>query len=201
MNPPSPMIQVMLGSKPSQRCPTSTGPSSVSSRPFRDLPEEKPGPALSLSEHASQIRRIRSAKHRTRCSYRSGRSSLKLRDSTCRTAEFQNVHAGIGAVDDVNVAAIVDLNVVRLDRDLAALLRARTDAALVGFVGNSGNVIADFLRLQWITHVQSAHAGIEVGDKENAPVVNGRHVFIRRVGSETAAALAEIAARFWNCPR
>src|SRR5438552_14427507 len=128
-------------------------------------------------------------------------SSLKLRDSTCRTGQFQNVHAGIGAIADVNVAAIVDLNIVRLDRDLAALLRARTDAPLVGFVGNGGNVIADFLRLQWIAHVQSAHAGIEVGDKENAPGSNGGHVFIRRVGSETAAAVAEIAARFRNRPR
>src|SRR3989442_5939538 len=166
MNPPSPMIQVMLGSKPSQRCPTSTGPSSVSSRPFRDLPEEKTGPALSLSEHASQIRRIRSAKHRTRCSYRSGRSSLKLRDSTCRTAEFQNVHAGIGAIDDVNVAAIVDLNIVRPDRDLAALLRAGTDAPLVGLVGNGGNVKAEFLCVQRVAAVPSAHPALEKGGEE-----------------------------------
>src|SRR3989442_3377538 len=187
MNPPSPMIQVMLGSKPSQRCPTSTGPSSVSSRPFRDLPEEKTGPALSLSEHASQIRRIRSAKHRTRCSYRSGRSSLKLRDSTCRTAEFQNVHAGIGAIDDVNVAAIVDLNIVRLDRDLAALLRAGTDAPLVGFIGNGGDVITDFLLLQWVAHGQSAHARTLVGGKEKTPPVKWGDVFIRRAGFATGA--------------
>src|SRR5215813_11301017 len=95
-------------------------------------------------------------------------ASLKLRDSTCRTGEFQNVHAGIGAIDDVNITAIVDLNIVRLDRDLAALLRARTYAPLVGFVGNDGNVIADFLRLQWVAYIESAHAGIEVSDEENA---------------------------------
>src|ERR1700722_4630892 len=36
--------------------------------------------------------------------------------------QFQNMHAGIGAVDDVDIAALVGLEIVGLDRDLAAVL-------------------------------------------------------------------------------
>src|SRR5690242_18065389 len=49
------------------------------------------------------------------------------------TGQLENMHAVVGAIDDVDEAAIVDLDIVGLDRDLAALLAAlELDAALVG---------------------------------------------------------------------
>ena len=89
------------------------------------------------------------------------------------------MHAGIGAVDNIDVASVIDLDVVRLYRDFAALIGTVAETALVSLVGGSGNVVADFLRLQRIAHVESAHAGVEVGDEKHAPVVNGREVLIR----------------------
>ena len=35
--------------------------------------------------------------------------------------EFENMHSGVGAIDDVDQAAIVGLDIVGLDRDLAAV--------------------------------------------------------------------------------
>src|SRR4051812_23871635 len=48
----------------------------------------------------------------------------EARDLARLAGELEYVHTGIGAVDDIDVAAIVDLDIVRLDRDLAALLAA-----------------------------------------------------------------------------
>jgi hypothetical protein len=45
--------------------------------------------------------------------------------------QFENVHAGIGSVDDIDVAAIIGLHVIGLDCDLAAILPIQLDAALV----------------------------------------------------------------------
>src|ERR1700747_915750 len=50
--------------------------------------------------------------------------------------ELEDMHAGVGAVDDVDQAARVGLHVVGLDRDLAAVLAVDFDAALVGLVGD-----------------------------------------------------------------
>src|SRR5438093_7077069 len=79
--------------------------------------------------------------------------------------EFEDMHAGVGAIDRVDVAAIVDLEVVGLYRDLAAL-RARSvlDAALVGLVGRRRNVVARLARMVGIGDVDRAHAGVEPGD-------------------------------------
>ena len=44
------------------------------------------------------------------------------RDRARRAGELKNVHAGVGAVDDVDIAAVVDFDIVCLDRHLAALL-------------------------------------------------------------------------------
>ena len=61
--------------------------------------------------------------------------------------QFEDVHPGVGAVDDVDVAAVVGLGVVGLDRSLAAVLAVDLDAALVGRLGDRGNVVGDLLGL------------------------------------------------------
>ena len=72
----------------------------------------------------------------------------KVRQLPRLPAELDNMHAGIGAVDDVDVASVVDLDVVGLNRDLALFGAAGLagDAALVGLVGDRRYVIADLLR-------------------------------------------------------
>src|SRR5688572_28597410 len=80
-----------------------------------------------------------------------------------RASKLEDMHPGIGAVDDIDVAAVVYFDVVGLDRDLAALpAGAAVDAALVGLVGDGRNVKADFLRVEGIADVDRAHAGVEV---------------------------------------
>jgi len=48
--------------------------------------------------------------------------------------QLKNVQPRIGPIDDVYVAAIVDLDIVGLDRNLAAILPVDLDAALVGLL-------------------------------------------------------------------
>ena len=49
-------------------------------------------------------------------------ASLQARDRARLAGQLQDVQAGISAVDDVDVAALVGLDIVGLDRRLAALL-------------------------------------------------------------------------------
>src|SRR5437763_732835 len=92
------------------------------------------------------------------------------------------------AIDDIDVAAIVDLDVVGLDRDLAALFRTLAQAALRGLVGDRGDVVRDLLRVIRITDVERAHAGVEERDENDSPVVDRRHVLVRGVRAEAPAA-------------
>src|SRR5262245_20942029 len=58
--------------------------------------------------------------------------------------QLEDVEAGVGAVDGVDVAALVDLDVVGLDRGLAALLAVlQRDAALVRVLGDRRDVVGD----------------------------------------------------------
>src|ERR1700685_1340285 len=73
--------------------------------------------------------------------------------------QFQNVRAGIGAVDDVDIAAIVGLEVVGLDRDLATVLAVYLDTTLVGIGRDRRNEIANFGRVIGIANIKRANAG------------------------------------------
>ena len=56
--------------------------------------------------------------HRLRCRF----PQLGRSDRARFASQFEDVHAGIGAIDDVDVATIVGLDVVGLDGDLTAVL-------------------------------------------------------------------------------
>src|SRR5215510_9588587 len=71
---------------------------------------------------------------------------LHARGGASFTRQFQDMHAGIGAVDDVDVAAVIGFHIVALDRDLAAILAVDLDAALVGRLGDRRDEVADLLR-------------------------------------------------------
>src|SRR3989442_8807713 len=121
--------------------------------------------------------------------------SSEFRDLAGSPGELQDMHPGVRAIDDVDVAAVVDLEVVGLDRHLAALLAIRElHAALVGLAGFRRNVITDFLRLIRVADIDGAHAGVEPGDEHQALRVHRRLVFVGRVSAEAAATRAEITA-------
>src|SRR4051812_21450597 len=116
-------------------------------------------------------------------------------DGARRPRQFQNVQAGIGAVDDVDVAPRVGLDIVGLDRDLAALLLVDLDASLVGRRRNRGNEVADFGGMIGIANVERANAGVEERDEGHLLVEHRRHALVGGMRAEPTAALAEIAAR------
>ncbi len=58
---------------------------------------------------------------------------LQRGDRARRPGELENVHAGVGAVDDVDIAAVVDFHILGLDYAVAALHSGvGPDATLVG---------------------------------------------------------------------
>ena len=55
------------------------------------------------------------------------------------------MQSGVGAIDHIDIAAVVGLQIVTLDRDLASILAVDLDAALVGRFSDRRNEIADLL--------------------------------------------------------
>src|SRR6266536_2648657 len=121
-------------------------------------------------------------------------------DRPRRAGELQDVQPGVGAVDHIDEAALVGLDVVALDRGLAAVLAVDLDAARIGLLGDRRDEEAGFLRPVWIAHVERANAGIEERDERQLPVEHRRHAFVRRMRAEAAAALAEMPARLLDGP-
>src|SRR5579872_4562215 len=118
------------------------------------------------------------------------------RDLASFSRQFQNVQAGIGAVDDVDIAALVSLDIVGLDRDLAAILAVDLDAALVGRRRDRWNEVTDLGRMIGIANIERANPTIEPGDERHLLVVDRRHAFVGGMRAKPSAALAEIAASF-----
>src|SRR2546422_11488937 len=83
------------------------------------------------------------------------------------------MQAGIGAVDHVDVAAIIDLDIVGLYGELAAVGPIDLDAAWLRLRGDRWDEIRDLARVIRITNVDCAHAGIEMRDKQDAAVEIG----------------------------
>src|SRR5688572_11482592 len=71
------------------------------------------------------------------------RALLQARGAARVAGQFQNVNTCVGAVDDVDVAAIVGLQIVALNRDLAAVLAVDLDAALGRRLGDRRDEVAD----------------------------------------------------------
>ena len=111
---------------------------------------------------------------------RPGSVLLQPGDRARLAGHFQNVHAGIGAIDHIDVAAVVGLQIVALDRDLAAVLAVDLDAALLGRLGDRRNEIADLLRTVRIADIDRAHAGIEPGHERELLVEHRRRALVRR---------------------
>src|SRR6476620_6560174 len=87
-----------------------------------------------------------------RSPFADGRPSLRRqsRDGARLPGQLEDVHSRAGAIDDVDVAAVVDLGIVGLDRNLSAVLTVHLDATLLRRVGDGRDEIRNFLRLEGI---------------------------------------------------
>src|SRR5262249_4149776 len=104
---------------------------------------------------------------------------LQSRDPPRLARELQDMQSRIGAVDDVDEAALVGLDVVALDRRLAAVLAVDLDAAWIGPLRDRRDEESDLLRPVGIAHVERAHAGIEERDERELLVEHRRHALVR----------------------
>src|SRR5690349_6973271 len=106
---------------------------------------------------------------------------------------LHDVEAGVGPVREVDVAAIVDVAVVGLDRHLAARRAAgHLHTALVGPGRHRGDVEAGLGRMERVAPVHRAHPRVEVGDEDQAAVVDRGERLVARVGTEAPSPAAEV---------
>src|SRR6266446_3557230 len=123
---------------------------------------------------------------------------MEIGDGPGLAGQLQDVQPGIGAIDNVDIAAVIDLDVIRLNRHLTGFPTAGDgDTALVGFVSNGRDVEGYLLGAVWVTDVYGPHASVEVGDEHEAPIVDRRKRLVTGVRPEASAACAEVAAGLW----
>src|SRR5258705_13241061 len=118
------------------------------------------------------------------------RRGREIRHAPRRAGELEYVQPRVRPIDDVNVAAVVHFDVIGLNRDLAAFVRASSHTALVGLRIDRRNEVGDLLRVEWIAYIKGAHAGVEPRHEQHAAVIDRRHVLVGRVRPESAAARA-----------
>src|SRR5262249_60859297 len=94
-----------------------------------------------------------------------------------------------------DVAPVVDLDVVRLDRDLASLVRSSTHTSLVGFAGDGRYIERDLSGIERSADIDRADAGVEVREEQDALVVDRREILVRGMRAEAPAPAAVVAAR------
>src|SRR5205823_8884968 len=87
------------------------------------------------------------------------------------------------SVDDQDVAAVIDLDVIR------------HIAAGRGVGVALGHVEANFLRRLWLADIPRAHAASEVGEERQPPVVWVAEVLFARMHAKTGTPHAVVAAR------
>src|SRR3989441_1551232 len=107
--------------------------------------------------------------------------------------QLEDMHAGVRAVDDVDVAAVVGRDVVGLDdlpRDV--LLALELADALVGGLRDLRDEVRGLLRVVGVAHVDRAEARVEVRDEHDLLVERRTHLLVRRVRTEPPAAIDEV---------
>jgi hypothetical protein len=80
----------------------------------------------------------------------SGRARREVRRSPCAAGQLKDVHAAVCASENVDIAAIIDLDVVRLNRNLAALVDAFANAAAIRVFRRRRDIAADLFDIEGI---------------------------------------------------
>jgi hypothetical protein len=114
------------------------------------------------------------------------------------TGELEDVEAGAGAIDDVDIAAVVHFDVVGFDDGFAGLARSGGIAGGLRFGGDGGNVVADLGGMEGVSNIHGADASVEVGEEHDAAVIDGSKAFVGGMRAEAATAAAEMTAGFGN---
>ena len=110
------------------------------------------------------------------------------------------MHPRVGTVYDVNKTTLVNLDVVGLDGEVADLhgRLARGDCNIrapdVGVGGRRGNVVRYFPGAKRISYVDRPHPCVEPRYEDQLPVEEIGEIFAAGVGTEAAAAVAEVTA-------
>ena len=73
----------------------------------------------------------------------------------------ENVHPGVGAIDNVDIAAIIDFDVVCLNGHFATLAGFDLDAALIRLARGRRNIVPDLTRPVWIADVYCTYARVD----------------------------------------
>ena len=124
---------------------------------------------------------------------------MEIGDGPGLAGQLQDVQPGIGAIDKVDIATVIDLNVIRLNRHLAGFpTTGARDTALIGFVSNGWDVEGYLRGAIGVTDVYSPHASVEIGDEHEAPIVDWRKRLVAGVCPKTSTACAEITTGLWN---
>src|SRR5919204_3898898 len=100
-------------------------------------------------------------------------SSVAAGDAAGLAGESDDVQAGVGAIGQIDEAPLVGLDIVRLDRDLAAP-RAVRHAPLRRPFGGRRDVEGGLARRIRIAHVDGAHAAVEIGDEDELAIEDRR---------------------------
>lgn len=108
------------------------------------------------------------------------------------------MHPGVGAIYDVDVSALIDLDIVGLDGEVADLHRrlargnCNVRAADIRIGGRGWNVIAYLLRAEWISYIDRPHSCIEPRYKDQLSVEKIGEIFAAGVSAEATTPVAEV---------
>ena len=117
----------------------------------------------------------------------------KIGDGPRCAGQLQDVHAGVGAIDNIDIPAVVHFDVICLNRHLTGFPTAcDRDTALGGLLCNRRDVKGHLLGTVRITDIHSSHAGVEVGDEDEASVIDRRKRLIAGVCPKTSTALVQL---------
>src|SRR5215510_6153531 len=100
---------------------------------------------------------------------------------------------GVGAVDDVDVPAIIGRKVVGLNRDLAFLDAVDRRAAKIGIVGGGRDIETHLLRVKGVANIDSPYSRVEVGDEHDFLVERWAEFLLGGMGTKAPAAVAELS--------
>ena len=97
-------------------------------------------------------------------------SGVQPHDGARSAGQLNDVQSRVRAIHCINQAAIIDVDVIRLDRSLADPLALEARAKLDRIFGRLGYEIADLLRGERIADIDSTNSCIEVRDDEKRVV-------------------------------
>ena len=126
----------------------------------------------------------------------SGEGPLSADRGSGWTGQLNDMQSGVGPIDEINQAPIVDVNVVGLNCSLALFDAVDRGTTLIGIGCRRGNVIPHFPRLERVSHVDNPHTRVEPRQRLHLLVERRRHRRLRSVWAEAPSPITETTRRF-----